>query len=197
MSKKEISVNSRKKILELENAMINIADGVNVEGDGKSIVRDGKISPIKHAFADGVYIRQMDMVKDTVVVGAIHKHLHVWFLLTGHVTIATEDTTEDYIAPCYVVSTPGVKRVILANEDSIFVNIHKNPSNTQNIDELVKQYEEKNGPDWVFYVMEVESFERLALNMEDIKRYIQQQKQIIIYYEEAVKPKEKTDGKIP
>ena len=68
---------------------------------------------------------------------------------------------------------------------------------SQNIDELVKQYEEKNGPDWVFYVMEVESFERLALNMEDIKRYIQQQKQIIIYYEEAVKPKEKTDGKIP
>ena len=60
---------------------------------------------------------------------------------------------------------------------------------SQNIDELVKQYEEKNGPDWVFYVMEVESFERLALNMEDIKRYIQQQKQIIIYYEEAVKPK--------
>ena len=139
MSKKEISVNSRKKILELENAMINIADGVNVEGDGKSIVRDGKISPIKHAFADGVYIRQMDMTKNSIVVGAIHKHLHVWFLLTGHVTIATEDTTEDYIAPCYVVSTPGVKRVILANEDSIFVNIHKNPSNTRDLDELEKE----------------------------------------------------------
>ena len=68
---------------------------------------------------------------------------------------------------------------------------------SQNVDELVKHYEEKNGPDWVFYVMEVESFERLALNMEDIKRYIQQQKEIIIYYEEAVKPKEKTDGKVP
>ncbi len=68
---------------------------------------------------------------------------------------------------------------------------------SQNVDELVKQYEQKTGPDWGFYVMEVESFERLALNMEDIKRYIQQQKEIIIYYEEAVKPKEKTDGKIP
>ena len=45
--------------------------------------------------------------------------------------------------------------------------------------------------------MEVESFERLALNMEDIKRYILQQKEIIIYYEEAVKPKEKTNGQIP
>ena len=68
---------------------------------------------------------------------------------------------------------------------------------SQNIDELVKQYEQKNGPDWVFYVMEVESFERLALNMEDIKRYILQRKEIIIYYEEAVKPKEKTNGQIP
>ena len=156
MSKKEISVNSRKKILELENAMINIADGVNVEGDGKNIVRDGKIAPIKHAFADGVYIRQMDMVKDTVVVGAIHKHLHVWFLLTGHVTIATEDTTEDYIAPCYVVSTPGVKRVILANEDSIFVNIHKNPSNTRDLDELEKEI--------------------VALNYEEYEEYINKNK---------------------
>jgi len=156
MSKKEISVNSREKILELENAMINIADGVSVEGDGKNIVRNGKIAPIKHAFADGIYIRQMDMAKETVVVGAIHKHLHVWFLLTGHVTIATEDTTEDYIAPCYVVATPGVKRVILANEDSIFVNIHKNPSNTKDLDKLEKEI--------------------VALNYEEYEEYINKNK---------------------
>jgi hypothetical protein len=98
----------------------------------------------------------MDMVKDTVVVGAIHKHLHVWFLLTGHVTIATEDVTEDYIAPCYVVSTPGVKRVILANEDSIFVNIHKNPSNTRDLDELEKEI--------------------VALNYEEYEEYINKNK---------------------
>tara|TARA_R110000737_G_scaffold193098_1_gene214425 strand:+ start:174 stop:644 length:471 start_codon:yes stop_codon:yes gene_type:complete len=139
MSKNEISTNSREKILTLEKSLINIADGVNIEGDGKHIVRDGSIAPIKHAFADSVYIRQMDMTKGSVVVGAIHKHLHVWFLLTGHVTIATEGSTEDYIAPCYVISTPGAKRVILANEDSIFVNIHKNPSNTRDIDKLEKE----------------------------------------------------------
>ena len=135
----EVSVNSREKILEFEKAIINAADGVNIEGDGKHIMTESKIAPIKHTFADGVYIRQMDMAKGTVVVGAIHKHLHVWFLLTGDVTVATEDTTEDYIAPCYVVSTPGAKRVILANEDSIFVNVHKNPSNTKDIDQLEKE----------------------------------------------------------
>jgi quercetin dioxygenase-like cupin family protein len=135
----EVSINSREKILEFERTLISAADGVNIEGDGKHVMTESKIAPIKHTFADGVYIRQMDMAKGTVVVGAIHKHLHVWFLLAGDVTVATEDTTEDYIAPCYVLSTPGAKRVILANEDSIFVNVHKNPSNTQDIDELEKE----------------------------------------------------------
>ena len=152
MSKNEVSKNSREKILKLEESLLCIADGVNVEGDGKQVVTNSKIAPIKHSFADGVYIRQMDMQKDSVVVGAIHKHLHVWFLLTGDITVATEDTTEDYIAPCYVVSTPGVKRVILANEDSIFVNIHKNPSNTQDIDKLEKEIVALNYKEYEEYI---------------------------------------------
>ena len=156
MSKNEVSTSTREKILKLERSLVCIADGVNIEGDGKNIVTNSKIAPIKHAFADGVYIRQMDMVKESIVVGAIHKHLHVWFLLTGHITVATENTTEDYIAPCYVVSTPGVKRVILANEDSIFVNIHKNPSNTRDIDELEKEI--------------------VALNYEEYEEYINKNK---------------------
>ena len=156
MSKNQITTNSRNKILKLEKSLLCIADGVNVEGDGKRVVTKSKIAPIKHSFADGVYIRQMDMQKSSVVVGAIHKHLHVWFLLTGDITVATEDTTEDYIAPCYVVSTPGVKRVILANEDSIFVNIHKNPYNTQDVDKLEKEI--------------------VALNYEEYEEYINKNK---------------------
>ena len=111
MSKNNVAKNNREKIIKFENSLINISDGVNVEGNGKEVVRNSSVAPIKHTFADGIYIRQMEMKKNTVVVGAIHKHLHVWFLLVGDVTIATENTTEDYIAPCYIVSTPGVKRV--------------------------------------------------------------------------------------
>jgi len=152
MPKKEVSTNSRKNILEIEKALIKVADGVNIEGDGKKIVRNSKIAPIKHSFADSVYIRQMDMPKGNAVIGAIHKHLHVWFLLSGHVTIATEDTTEDYIAPCYVISKPGVKRVILANEDSVFVNIHKNPSNTKDLDKLEKEIVALNYKEYEEYI---------------------------------------------
>ena len=152
MSKKEIAVNSREKILEFEKALISIADGIDIEGDGKHIMTESKIAPIKHTFADGVYIRQMDMLKDSVVVGAIHKHLHAWFLLAGCISVATEDTTEDYIAPCYVVSTPGVKRVILANKDSIFVNVHKNPSNTRDLDVLEKEIVALNYKEYEKYI---------------------------------------------
>ena len=71
-----------------------------------------------------------------MVVGAIHNHEHVWFLLTGHIVVHINEKVEDYIAPCYVKCSPGIKRVIYAAKDSIFVNIHKNPTNTQNLDEL-------------------------------------------------------------
>jgi len=133
--KKEIALSKREQIQSLQQLLIDNADGENIEGDGKNIIHS-KNFPLKHTFADGVYIRQMDMQADSMVVGAIHNHLHVWFLLTGHLTVITEDTTEEFIAPCYVLATPGSKRVIYAMEDSIFVNIHKNPNNIKDIKKL-------------------------------------------------------------
>jgi len=130
----EIVVSSREKILKLQQYLVDKADGENIV-----TTQDSHLFPLKHTFADGIYVRQMSMGVGTLVVGAIHKHLHVWFLLQGHISVATEDNIEDYIAPCYVVSSPGVKRVIYANEDSIFVNVHKNPTNSQDIDYLEKE----------------------------------------------------------
>ena len=146
----ENEISSKSKILELEKALLNNVDQKNIIGNKGEVVRSEKF-PTKHTFADGIYVRQMEMKKDSVVVGAIHNHLHVWFLLTGYITVATQDSTEDYIAPCYVVSTPGVKRVIYANEESIFVNIHKNPSNTQNLEELEAEIVSRNYKEYEQY----------------------------------------------
>jgi len=149
MLKNEIS--SKSKILELEKALLKNVDQKNIIGNKGEVVRSEEF-PTKHTFADGIYVRQMEMKKDSVVVGAIHNHLHVWFLLTGYITVATQDSTEDYIAPCYVVSTPGVKRVIYANEESIFVNIHKNPNNTKDLDELEAEIVSKNYEEYEQYI---------------------------------------------
>lgn len=131
---REVALSNREQIQGLQNLLVENADGVNVVTHQNS-----EIFPLEHTFADGIYIRQMTMNKDSLVVGAIHNHLHVWFLLSGHITVATEDESLEYLAPCHVLATPGTKRVIYANEDSVFVNVHKNPTNNQDIEELERE----------------------------------------------------------
>ena len=58
----------------------------------------------------------------------------------------------------------------------------------ENFEEFKKRYEKENGM-FLFYVISVRDYETLSLNMAEIKRYLEQQKQIIIYYEEAITPK--------
>tara|TARA_Y100000310_G_C20253365_1_gene610163 strand:- start:60 stop:362 length:303 start_codon:yes stop_codon:yes gene_type:complete len=51
-----------------------------------------------------------------------------------------------------------------------------------------KQRFVKQNGDFLFYAISVRDYETLALNMSEIKRFLQQQKQIIVYYEKAVAP---------
>ena len=60
----------------------------------------------------------------------------------------------------------------------------------KNFEEFKKRFADENG-ELVGYVLSVRDYESLALNMADIRRYIEQQKEIIIYYEKAITPKEK------
>ena len=61
---------------------------------------------------------------------------------------------------------------------------------TQNNYLLFKQRFEKENGVLVFYALSVRDYETLSLNMSEIKRFLDQQKQIIVYYEDAVAPKE-------
>src|SRR5210317_1827939 len=57
----------------------------------------------------------------------------------------------------------------------------------ENYDEFVKEFESKNGSD-AYIAISVKDYENLSLNFAELRRYIEQQKQIIVYYENAVKP---------
>jgi hypothetical protein len=57
-------------------------------------------------------------------------------------------------------------------------------------EEFKGRFVKENG-DLLFYAMSVRDYETLALNMSELKRFLQQQKQIIVYYEKAVAPKPK------
>ena len=60
----------------------------------------------------------------------------------------------------------------------------------ENYEEFVKEFEAKNGSD-AYIAISVKDYENLSLNFAELRRYIEQQKQIIVYYENAVKPEDK------
>jgi hypothetical protein len=64
-------------------------------------------------------------------------------------------------------------------------------SREENYEEFIKEFEAKNGGD-AYIAISVKDYENLSLNFAELRRYIEQQKQIILYYEEAVKPAEET-----
>lgn len=59
--------------------------------------------------------------------------------------------------------------------------------NQDNYDEFVKQFTEING-ELVYVALAIKDYENLALNISELKRYIDQQQEIIVYYERAVSP---------
>ena len=70
---------------------------------------------------------------------------------------------------------------VLLNDVKIYV------VSAGNLEEFKKEFEAKNGSD-AYIAISVKDYENLSLNFAELRRYIEQQKQIIVYYEEAVKP---------
>lgn len=55
----------------------------------------------------------------------------------------------------------------------------------ENFDQFKEEFIKENGA-LVFYAMTVRDYESMAMNLAEIRRYLLQQKQIIIYYEKMV-----------
>ena len=153
-----LTKNFRDTVCNLEKNLISIADGENivVGTKDKPIVSESEKLPIKHYFMEGVYVREMTMYEGMVVIGAIHKTLHMCFLLKGHLTVADENGVKNYVAPCKIIATPGIKRVLYAHEESIWYNTHKNPTNTEDVEQLEKDL--------------------VAINYEEYEKYINKNK---------------------
>lgn len=124
-----------QKLEELQNYMIDNNDQEGIYGDGKNLVNNEHF-PIEHDFSDQLYMRKMKMKSGSMVISAIHHTEHFWFLMYGRILVVTDGETVEHIAPCYSLSIKGAKRCILCLEDCLFINVHKNPSNTRDLEEV-------------------------------------------------------------
>lgn len=129
--------NFTQRLEDLQNTLIDNNNLDNVFGDGESLVNN-EVFPITNNFSDQLYMRQMKMPANSIIVSAIHHTEHFWFLMAGRILVTTNGETVEHVAPCYELSEKGAKRLIQCVEDCVFINVHKNPTNTRNMKEIEK-----------------------------------------------------------
>jgi hypothetical protein len=84
--------------------------------------------PVTHRFAPGVYLREIFMPADTVVIGKIHKTEHFNIILSGACLLVHEDgRREELRAPCTFISKAGVQKVLYIIEDTVWQTVHVTP----------------------------------------------------------------------
>lgn len=99
---------------------------------------DSEYCPLKHSFSDGIYVREIAIPEGTYIVGKLHKHSHPNFLLSGTVDVVTEFGKETLTGPLSMISEAGTKRALHAITPLVWITVHANPTNTQDLKELEK-----------------------------------------------------------
>lgn len=79
---------------------------------------------VTHNFADGQYIRTIVMPKGLVVTTKIHNQNHPFFIMTGEVSIFSEQGVQQIKAPYHGITKRGTKRVLYVHEECVFITVH-------------------------------------------------------------------------
>ena len=57
--------------------------------------------------------------------------------------------------------------------------------NEGNLEQFIADFKEQNG-DLAFVALSIDTYENLAINISELRRFINQQNEIIVYYEKAM-----------
>lgn len=117
-------VKFRQNILTVQEGMQNLIDSGAVQSTLENCTLTHTFTPIHDKYGCGTYARQMFIPKGTIIVGKIHRHQHLNFIMQGKVSVATEFGKKIFEAPCVFVSEVGLKRAVYAEEDTIWVTVH-------------------------------------------------------------------------
>ena len=126
--------------------------------------------------------------------------------LINYLTVSSLLLLTLLLSSCGYIRKPEKEIIVKTVEVQKIIPIQPQPKPVDMIDvkfyvvteENYAEFKEKfmkTNNDYVFYAVSVHDYENLAFNMAELYRYIRQQKEIIIYYEKAVKvkPEEKVE----
>jgi hypothetical protein len=93
--------------------------------------------PLKHRFEKGLYIRDIEIPAETVLIGRVHRHGHVCQLLKGDIVLIHRGgTREGFRAPSQIITEPGYQMVVYAVTDVVAQTVHPNPTEERDIAKL-------------------------------------------------------------
>lgn len=81
--------------------------------------------PVRHYFADGMYLRSLFIPKGWVATGVIHKKEKFTIVAQGKIRVLDQASMLQFENPLTLVDNPGVKRLVLALEDTTFINVFR------------------------------------------------------------------------
>jgi|ERR1039457_6813649 hypothetical protein len=80
--------------------------------------------PVTHRFGPGLYMREISIPKDSIVIGHYQNFEQVNILLQGKLTLFGENgERKEVVAPATFVGQPG-RKIAYAHEDSKFMNVY-------------------------------------------------------------------------
>lgn len=95
--------------------------------------------PLRHSFAEGIYVRELFIPAGMFCVGKIHKDSYVNFVQYGDMTIRMEAGTKRVQGPCTAISPSGTQRFGYSHTDTLWATVHPNPDNITDVDELERR----------------------------------------------------------
>ena len=80
--------------------------------------------PVRHTFMPGIYMRELTIPANTVIVGHRHRYAHISMLIKGRITVRNDDgSLVELSAPFTMISSPG-KKCAYTHEETVWVNVH-------------------------------------------------------------------------
>jgi len=83
-----------------------------------------EIVKTEHNFSDGVYVRTVTMMADSLVLGARHKTKHMNIISKGKVTFSINGIMTTVEAPCMFESGGGEAKVLYNHDEVVWSTIH-------------------------------------------------------------------------
>jgi hypothetical protein len=138
-------VKFRQDILTVENGLQEMIKNGEIESTLDNCVVKHYFSPKDDKYGCCTYAREMFIPKDTLIIGKIHKHQHLNIISKGKVIVFTEFGEKHLEAPVTFVSEIGLKRSVLAVEDTLWTTIHLTEFETEdNLDKIEDEVISKN-----------------------------------------------------